>query len=134
MESMKKVVVLGAGRSSSSLIQELLNRSESNGWLVAVGDMDLALAQQKCAQHPASEAFEIDPSDNTARDARIVAADLVISMVPAFLHPMRPFSMRDFITLAFASPACVRFNSWTAATIPCHLAISVPFLFPLFPL
>lgn len=83
---MKKVVVLGAGRSSSSLIQELLNRSESNNWRVAVGDMDLALAQQKCAQHPASEAFEIDPADNTSRDARITAADLVISMVPAFLH------------------------------------------------
>lgn len=86
MQSMKKVVVLGAGRSSSSLIQELLNRSESNNWRVAVGDMDLALAQQKCAQHPASEAFEIDPADNTSRDARITAADLVISMVPAFLH------------------------------------------------
>ena len=81
------VVVLGAGRSSSSLIQELLNRSESNGWRVAVGDMDVALAQQKCANHPASEAFEIDPSDNASRDARIASADLVISMVPAFLHP-----------------------------------------------
>ncbi len=87
MEAMKKVMVLGAGRSSSSLIQELLNRSHSNGWKVAVGDVDLALAEQKCAGHPASEAFAIDPTNDAARNQRIQAADLVISMVPAFLHP-----------------------------------------------
>ena len=87
MESKKSVVVLGAGRSSSSLIQELLNRSEANNWRVAVGDVDVALAQRKCAAHPASEAFAIDPQNNAIRDERIKSAHLVISMVPAFLHP-----------------------------------------------
>ena len=87
MESKKSVVVLGAGRSSSSLIQELLNRSEANNWQVAVGDVDVALAQRKCAAHPASEAFAIDPQNNASRDERIKSAHLVISMVPAFLHP-----------------------------------------------
>lgn len=87
MESMKKILVLGAGRSSSSLIQELLNRAESNDWRVSVGDMDLDLAKQKCADHPSSEAFAIDPKDDTVRNERIRTSDLVISMVPAFLHP-----------------------------------------------
>ena len=87
METKKSVVVLGAGRSSSSLIQELLNRSEANNWQVAVGDVDVALAQQKCSAHPASEAFAIDPKNNAIRDERIKSAHLVISMVPAFLHP-----------------------------------------------
>ena len=87
MKSMKKILVLGAGRSSSSLIQELLNRSESNDWRVSVGDMDLDLAKQKCGDHPSSEAFAIDPKEDTGRNERIRTSDLVISMVPAFLHP-----------------------------------------------
>ena len=87
MESKKSVVVLGAGRSSSSLIQELLNRSEANNWQVAVGDVDVALAQRNCAAHPGSEAFALDPQNNASRDERIKSAHLVISMVPAFLHP-----------------------------------------------
>ncbi|MGY8941008.1 MAG: saccharopine dehydrogenase family protein [Flavobacteriales bacterium] len=81
------ILVLGAGRSSSSLIQELLNRSESNQWQVMVGDVDLQLAQSKCGGHPRSKAFGIDPNNDAVRDQLIASADLVISMVPAFLHP-----------------------------------------------
>ncbi len=84
---MKKVLVLGAGRSSSSLISTLLARSESNGWEVHVGDVDLDTATLKCSGHPAAHPFEIDPNDSSSRDAHIASSDLVISMVPAFMHP-----------------------------------------------
>ena len=87
MKPRQTILVLGAGRSSSSLIQELLNRSESNQWQVMVGDVDLQLAQLKCGGHLRSEAFGIDPSNDAVRDQRIASADLVISMVPPFLHP-----------------------------------------------
>ena len=84
---MKQVLVLGAGRSSSSLIAELLNRSEANGWEVHVGDVDLALAKRKCGNHRAARPFAIDPEQVEDRNQRIAGADLVISMVPAFMHP-----------------------------------------------
>jgi saccharopine dehydrogenase-like NADP-dependent oxidoreductase len=84
---MKQILVLGAGRSSSSLIAELLNRSGANGWEVHVGDVDLDLAERKCSNHPAARPFAIDPQRDEDRNQRIAGADLVISMVPAFMHP-----------------------------------------------
>lgn len=84
---MRKVLVLGAGRSSSSLIAMVLERAERNEWEVHVGDLDEATAQAKCQGHPAAHPFRIDPKDATERNAHIASSDLVISMVPAFMHP-----------------------------------------------
>ena len=84
---MRKVLVLGAGRSSSSLITMVLERAERNDWEVHVGDVDEARARAKCQGNPAARPFRIDPTDNTERDAQIASSDLVISMVPAFMHP-----------------------------------------------
>ncbi len=84
---MKHLLILGAGRSSSTLIREALNRAAIHGWHVHVGDVDGALAERKVNGHPNGSAFAMDPKDLASRDERIQSADLVISMVPAFLHP-----------------------------------------------
>ena len=83
---MKSILVLGAGRSSSSLIRRLLERSEECNWRVVVGDIDLSVAEHKVGGHPSGEAFKLSSSDNIERDKRIAESDLVLSMVPAFLH------------------------------------------------
>lgn len=83
---MKSILVLGAGRSSSSLIKHLLDRAEECGWRVVVGDIDLDVAKSKVGGHPMGEAFQLSATDNTERDSRIASADIVMSMVPAFLH------------------------------------------------
>ena len=59
--AMRKVLVLGAGRSSSSLIAMVLERAERNDWEVHVGDVDEATAQAKCQGHSAAHPFRIDP-------------------------------------------------------------------------
>ena len=87
MDAQKVILVLGAGRSSSSLIAHLLGQSEGEGWEIHVGDLDLAAAQSKVEGHPNGRAFQMSSSDTTDRDARIASADLVISMLPAFMHP-----------------------------------------------
>lgn len=86
MNTQPIILILGAGRSSSSLIDHLLSRSEPNGWHVQLGDLNYDLAAEKIGDHPCGEAFALDADDVSARDARIQSADLVISMVPAFLH------------------------------------------------
>ena len=48
---MKQISVLGAGRSSSSLIRYLLNESEENGWKVRVCYRDVETARAKVANH-----------------------------------------------------------------------------------
>lgn len=78
--------MLGAGRSSSDLIRYLLTNAVSNEWLVRVGDLDETLAAQKIQGHEQGESFKIIHGDEGQRNAEIAAADLVISMLPAFMH------------------------------------------------
>ena len=87
LASMKSILVLGAGRSSSSLIRRLLERAGKCGWKVVVGDIDLAIAESKVGGHESGEAFQLSDENNDERDRRIAESDLVLSMVPAFLHP-----------------------------------------------
>jgi len=83
---MKQILVIGAGRSSTSLIEYLLNNSEQENWKVKVGDISLDLAQQKTANHKNATAIAFDINNEQQRKQEIQAADLVISMLPAFLH------------------------------------------------
>ena len=83
----KRVLILGAGRSSSSLIRHLLDHAGGEGFEVRIGDLDPALAARKSAGHPAASTFALDAGNPEARRAEIADADLVISMLPAILHP-----------------------------------------------
>ncbi|MBK11926.1 MAG: saccharopine dehydrogenase [Crocinitomicaceae bacterium] len=83
----KCIVILGAGRSSSSLIRHLLQNASSEGFTVRIGDLDLALAEKKAEDHPCASTFALDAGNPEARRKEIEAADLVISMLPAFFHP-----------------------------------------------
>ena len=86
MAEKKVILVLGAGRSSSSLIAHLLGQAGEEGWEIHVGDLSLEAAKAKVNGHPNGEAFALQAEDHAARDARISGSDLVISMLPAFMH------------------------------------------------
>lgn len=83
---MRKILVLGAGRSSSNLIRYLLECAAENAWVVRVGDLNGALASSKVKGFANGESFEILDGDIEQRREEISAADLVISMLPAFMH------------------------------------------------
>jgi saccharopine dehydrogenase-like NADP-dependent oxidoreductase len=83
---MKKIVIFGSGRSSSSLIKYLLELANSENWFITVLDSDLKSAQNKVGNHPKSACHAIDASDQGVRMKFIKDADIVISMLPAFLH------------------------------------------------
>lgn len=84
---MKRIVILGAGKSATVLIDFLLAEAKERGWTLGVGDLDPELAKRKIDGHPSGEAFAFDVHDAASRRERISGADLVISMVPASLHP-----------------------------------------------
>jgi len=84
---MKKILILGAGRSSSSLIEYLLKVAVQNDYEIIVADTSLELARQKTKRHPRSRAILLDTIDEAKTRAEIQNADLVISMLPPFLHP-----------------------------------------------
>ncbi|MBU8891470.1 MAG: saccharopine dehydrogenase NADP-binding domain-containing protein [Bacteroidales bacterium] len=83
---MKKILVLGAGLSSSSLIKYLLDHSDEYNRGIRVGDMSLEIAQKKVNNHKNGEVFEFDVLNEQQRIKEIQNADVVISMLPARFH------------------------------------------------
>ena len=83
---MRKILIIGAGRSASSLIQYLLNKSETEKLQLTIADLSEALARQKTANHPNAEAIAFDIFNAAQRQAEIKKADIVISMLPAHMH------------------------------------------------
>lgn len=83
---MKNILVIGAGRSSTSLIQYLLTHAQKENWNVTVGDIDLEMVSQKTGNHKNARAIVFDIHNDDQRREEIQKADLVISMLPAFLH------------------------------------------------
>ena len=83
---MRNILIIGAGRSASSLIQYLLNKSNQEQLHLTIADIALELAQRKTNNHPNATAIAIDISNENQRKAAIEKADIVISMLPAHLH------------------------------------------------
>ena len=83
---MRHILIIGAGRSASSLIQYLLEKSASENVHLVIGDLSLALAEKKTNGHPNATAIALDIFDKTQRSEAINKADIVISMLPAHLH------------------------------------------------
>ncbi len=83
---MKKIFIIGAGLSTSSLIKYLLDKSEEYNWQVLVGDMSEELAQSKINGHPNGKAVKFDVTNREQRQKLIKQADIVVSMLPAHMH------------------------------------------------
>lgn len=81
----KGIIVLGAGRSSSVLIDFLLEHAGSLGWRVTVGDLDIKLAEERVHGHASGQAISFDIHSDEDK-AQLQDYDLVISMVPAAFH------------------------------------------------
>ncbi|HQK39099.1 MAG TPA: saccharopine dehydrogenase C-terminal domain-containing protein [Flavobacterium alvei] len=83
---MRAILIIGAGRSSSYLIQYLLNKSVEEDLHLIIGDLSLESAQKKTNNHPNAMAISLDIFDERSRKEAIQKADIVISMLPAHLH------------------------------------------------
>lgn len=83
---MRTILIIGAGRSASSLIQYLLEKSVSEELHLIIGDLSLALAEKKTNKHPNATPIALDIYDENQRKDAIQKADIVISMLPAHLH------------------------------------------------
>ena len=111
---MKKILVLGAGLSTSCLINYLLKHSESSDWMVIVADSNLQTAATKVNNHPRGEAVVFDIFNQPERKRLISMADLVISMLPARFHPMVAEACleegKSMLTASYVSPEIRRLD------------------------
>ena len=83
---MQKILILGAGRSATSLINYLCQNASENKWLITLCEKDISLAQEKITQFPTTEVISFDIENGDQVHQEIANADLVISMVPARFH------------------------------------------------
>ncbi|MFM2213856.1 MAG: hypothetical protein RL427_1119 [Bacteroidota bacterium] len=83
---MRNILIIGAGRSASSLIQYLLHKSAEEQLHLTIGDLSLELAQRKTHNHPNATAIALDINNVAQRQSEIQKADIVISMLPAHMH------------------------------------------------
>ena len=106
---MRNILIIGAGRSASSLIQYLLNKSDEERLHVTIGDLSLELAQRKTKHHHNATAIAFDIFNEAQRHAEIQKADIVISMLPAHMHIEAAkdciFFKKHMVTASYVSEA-----------------------------
>ena len=86
MSNRRKILIIGAGRSASSLIKYLLDKSDKENLQVIVGDLSLESAKEKTNNHPNATAIKLDVFKEGERREVIKDADIIISMLPARFH------------------------------------------------
>lgn len=83
---MRKILIIGAGRSTSSLIQYLLFNAESENWFVTIADQSKELAMKAANNHEKARAIAFDVNNDEERNRLVDENDLIISMLPAHMH------------------------------------------------
>ncbi|MCX7551010.1 saccharopine dehydrogenase family protein [Xanthomarina sp. F2636L] len=83
---MRKILIIGAGKSASYLIKYLLDKSEQEELLIIIGDVNFSNAKKLIGDHENAQAIMLDVFDKKSREQAIQNADIVISMLPARFH------------------------------------------------
>lgn len=83
---MRRILIIGAGKSTSYLLKYLLDKSKSENFMVVLGDKNHDLAIERISNHPNGQAIPFDVFDDKQRAEEIQKADIVVSMLPASFH------------------------------------------------
>jgi len=83
---MKKILLFGAGKSATSLIDYLLKETAMRGWELMVAESNLPLAQSKIGTAPNAKAINLNIENEQERESLVQQADMVISLLPPALH------------------------------------------------
>ncbi|WCO01395.1 saccharopine dehydrogenase family protein [Psychroserpens ponticola] len=83
---MRKILVIGAGKSASFLIKYLLNKSTEENLHIIVGDINIQNARKLINDHENGQAITLDVFSSHSRHDAIENADIVVSMLPARYH------------------------------------------------
>jgi saccharopine dehydrogenase (NADP+, L-glutamate forming) len=83
---MKNILLFGAGKSATCLIDYLLTNAPRQKWHVTVVDSDLMLIKSKTGKSYYVTPVAIDIRDQQARQTLVEETDLVISLLPPSLH------------------------------------------------
>ncbi len=83
---MQNLLIIGAGRSATALINYILEQARQHNFFITVADADISLAQQKVGNSPNSRAIWLDASKPNDRKDVISRHDVVVSLLPPQMH------------------------------------------------
>ncbi|MGB0788411.1 MAG: saccharopine dehydrogenase family protein [Marinirhabdus sp.] len=83
---MRNILIIGAGRSATSLIQYLLDRAKAENIFLTIGDRNPKRAQKLLGGHPNGCSIPLDASNDKQRRGAVRGSDLIISMLPHQYH------------------------------------------------
>ncbi|HET8838279.1 MAG TPA: saccharopine dehydrogenase C-terminal domain-containing protein [Flavobacteriaceae bacterium] len=111
---MRKILIIGAGKSTSWLIKYLKDKSESENLEIIIGDISLENAKKMLGNHPQARAISLDIFNEKDRKEAVKNADIVISMLPARFHievakDCLAFG-KNMVTASYVSPEMEKLN------------------------
>ena len=81
------IVLFGAGKSATVLIDYLIKQSTTQQWHVIIADISKAAILEKTKLHPNTTAIALHvANDVTARQQLVAQASIVLSLLPPHLH------------------------------------------------
>jgi saccharopine dehydrogenase-like NADP-dependent oxidoreductase len=83
---MKNILLFGAGKSATVLIDYLLKNAEKEQWHLMLADANRSMSQEKIGGSVFGTAVTIDIANEEDRKALIMEADIVISLLPPAYH------------------------------------------------
>jgi saccharopine dehydrogenase-like NADP-dependent oxidoreductase len=83
---MRKILVIGSGKSSSYLIKYFLDKAKSENLKITIGDINTDNANTLIGNSAHANAISLDVFDEQSRTEAIKNADIVVSMLPARFH------------------------------------------------
>lgn len=83
---MRKILIIGAGKSSSYLIKYLINKSQSENLHLTIGDLNVENAKDLVGNNSTVKVIHLDVFNQESRSAAVKDADIVVSMLPARFH------------------------------------------------
>ncbi len=85
---LRNILVLGAGKSTSYLLDYFLEKSNTEKLHLTIGDINPNAIPKTVKDHPNCTVIHLDILNNEHREKAIMDSDIVVSMLPARFHIM----------------------------------------------
>lgn len=112
---MQHILILGAGKSATILIDHLIHAAADHNLFIHVADGQLAVAEAKIKGNPRAAAHGVNPQHEEELHELIRKSDLVISMLPPPFHPVVVRACiklkKHFLNASYLTP---EINAWDA--------------------
>lgn len=82
----RSILVVGAGKSTSYLLDYFLEHSDKEDLRLIIADKDASGVPGEVLNHPRTELVTLDISDEQKRKSQVQRADIIVSMLPPGLH------------------------------------------------